>query len=921
MKQPLRKPLRKARTSVQIISIEPATGVSTGGETVRINMTRVRAVPVITFDGSPATVVDAVYGPLGHVDVLTPAGVAGAVDVLVEDYHGTTPAGVFTYSGAAPLEPGVVTAIIGDNTVTLTATPATNGVQPYTYQYYRSTDGSLGSILPGATTRNWEDDTALNDIEYTYTLRVTDAEDNFEDYDPVTVTPGVSEFPTFIAITFDEGTTIGAERYDIMPATGFYGGNFTIIPDPTGELGGNVCAIDFTHPGDCVTSADINRHLQYTAPIPDDFAGFNKEIWFYCELVMDDPTASTAAQAFRKIVRFDSTNGQNNLILQQYPVGGSYKSLRIETSGGSLSNPSNIIVHSAQDCFEWNEKLTVKIQIIINSAADQFNGVLRAWYNDVLKIDRNDLRLYDSARGGPYKLCRPGAQTQSTSRCHAYTENRYFKNIRLSATPIVDVTLPRPNPTGSSVAIPVDAIQWEVDPTTTYQTHEGWGVIPQIGQETPAVHNDDPSYADEIAAELVDLNITWMTKETYAGTLRSDGDYWQTYYNAGSPSSGPERSAFTAHRFWPVNSAYFFSRESHYMTFAAKLKAAVEAAGKDFKWYAKISQYDTAVANNVGGFILSDFPDRYALMIKALWDFYATSPLGIPDGLDVMNETQYNNNWNTAEVAEAIAQTHAVLTSAGYPEPLWFAPSYQAPGLLTASNADLLWNKDSGAYRTNLRFGTHMYGASGAYGQTSLTLLADTTATRGGRWWNMESPQKPLSSVMQLLHGCSAQMNFAAASNAEAATGIDPYNTLLGYFPSRQSGYQVGLLPNARFLKRIYKAINVGDIRVEATPSNLVMATHEAACAAYKDPSTGWIKGVATSNKNNQPLYVQVPAGVYRVRATVGTYTTATGISGTPTLVYEDTRGILYTVAAGEGIYLNEQHNDQGGVYSFERVS
>src|SRR3990167_4087895 len=89
-----------APTATEIIAVDPAFGTDAGGETVRIHLTRVRSGATVTIGGNAATVTGGSYGVGSgkYLDVTTPAGTAGLVDVVVTDYHGTdTATGAFEY--------------------------------------------------------------------------------------------------------------------------------------------------------------------------------------------------------------------------------------------------------------------------------------------------------------------------------------------------------------------------------------------------------------------------------------------------------------------------------------------------------------------------------------------------------------------------------------------------------------------------------------------------------------------------------------------------------------------------------------------------------------------------------------------------------------------------------------------------------
>lgn len=97
---PITNPLLAADPVPLIGSVTPATGTDAGGDPVFITGANFEGVTGVTFDGDAATDVQLVPGTNGTIiAATTPAGTAGAVDVIV-----TTPAGpgtgtdAFTYT-------------------------------------------------------------------------------------------------------------------------------------------------------------------------------------------------------------------------------------------------------------------------------------------------------------------------------------------------------------------------------------------------------------------------------------------------------------------------------------------------------------------------------------------------------------------------------------------------------------------------------------------------------------------------------------------------------------------------------------------------------------------------------------------------------------------------------------------------------
>lgn len=97
----------------------------------------------------------------------------------------------WTSGGELPpdLVAGVAVASGSDEKVALSATAPTGGTSPYTYQWYRSDDGSKGSAIVGATDLTYEDTGLVNGTTYYYTLDATDDAAATVSYTQVAATP------------------------------------------------------------------------------------------------------------------------------------------------------------------------------------------------------------------------------------------------------------------------------------------------------------------------------------------------------------------------------------------------------------------------------------------------------------------------------------------------------------------------------------------------------------------------------------------------------------------------------------------------------------------------------------------------------------------------------------------------------------
>jgi hypothetical protein len=127
-----------------------------------------------------------------------------------------------------PLDAGTITATPGDGTVAIAqGTAPSGGSESYTRDLYRSTDGSKGSLLAGSVTLPYDDDTAVNDTEYTYTLEVDDGITTDD-------TPSVSATPEE-ATNFDANWQLGAGHYFDAEAADEELALYVVYPRPNAE--------------------------------------------------------------------------------------------------------------------------------------------------------------------------------------------------------------------------------------------------------------------------------------------------------------------------------------------------------------------------------------------------------------------------------------------------------------------------------------------------------------------------------------------------------------------------------------------------------------------------------------------------------------------------------------------------------------
>lgn len=163
-----------------VTGIDPDEGSEDGGTAVTISGQYFRAGATVEIGGNAATGVTVEDD--SEITCTTPAGSEGAADVTVENPDGQsdTLENGFTYtSDAEPLAAGTVTlGTVNPFVVCATATAASGGTPPYSYQWQRSPrDAGTWSNLSGQTSLTLRDRTVTPGTQYDYRLLVTDDEE------------------------------------------------------------------------------------------------------------------------------------------------------------------------------------------------------------------------------------------------------------------------------------------------------------------------------------------------------------------------------------------------------------------------------------------------------------------------------------------------------------------------------------------------------------------------------------------------------------------------------------------------------------------------------------------------------------------------------------------------------------------------
>jgi hypothetical protein len=180
-----------------------------------------------------------------------------------------------TTEGSGALSPGIASASAGDGLVVLSATDASGGAPPYSYQWHRSTTSPFtpdaGNAIAGFTSLDETDTGLANGTTYHYRLVVTDYDGSTATYGGVSRTPRVpsalhpNEPGGMTEICNADGSIAynanGAFGCDATDWSGHIGGgeqNVSTRSDPGNPTGsGSYVHFDWSEPGECCI-ADID---------------------------------------------------------------------------------------------------------------------------------------------------------------------------------------------------------------------------------------------------------------------------------------------------------------------------------------------------------------------------------------------------------------------------------------------------------------------------------------------------------------------------------------------------------------------------------------------------------------------------------------------------------------------------------------
>jgi hypothetical protein len=422
-----------------------------------------------------------------------------------------------------------------------------------------------------------------------------------------------------------------------------------------------------------------------------------------------------------------------------------------------------------------------------------------------------------------------------------------------------------------------------LDPSTTYQTFDGWEATAQAGQIDGPLYAVHPGWANDspVLMDLLvnDLGLTRLRVSVVSGS-ENPIDYYQQFKDR----LIDRPSGWNPHLYDVVNdnndpfvtdaSKFHWTELDEIITMlAVPFRAKVIASGQTP--YIDLCYVDF---KNVSAFKHSDDPNEYAEFVLAAFQHIQATFGWVPDGLEVILEGDLADRWqDPGKIGRSLAAAAMRLAAAGF-HPEFIAPSSTSlrwavvnfdalvgvPGVLPALKTvayHLYWdNDDENLISLGVRakaFGlkTTMNEFIGA---TYLHLSNDLRKANVSAW---------------------AQYQMAAYNQNDQGAKYYIHN-----------GTTYGPGDRTRYLRQYMRYVRPGAVRIGATS-----ATAELTPVAFINPG-GRYTVVANATSPQNFTIDNLPAGTYGIR-----YTTATETDVNPGSQTIAAGGLISTSIPGAG--------------------
>jgi hypothetical protein len=222
--------------------------------------------------------------------------------------------------------------------------------------------------------------------------------------------PSNSGAPDIAATDFDNGLLAPFTTGGGQPSSA----DIYVADDPTGKLSGKVAHIRFER-SSTGTSVDVNRAIRY---VHSSGIGLGQTVFVRGDVVIPSP-AATMSSAMRKLIYVQ--RNQNDESFAVLKADGN--NLKAEITNNRVFSGGAI---------PFDTKVSIELQITVNSSPGAADGVFRVWKDGVLVIDASNVIWLTSST--PFTRFLFGQQTQHQQHDSSilFSEMRYWDRIALS---------------------------------------------------------------------------------------------------------------------------------------------------------------------------------------------------------------------------------------------------------------------------------------------------------------------------------------------------------------------------------------------------------------------------------------------------------------------------------------------------------
>jgi hypothetical protein len=216
--------------------------------------------------------------------------------------------------------------------------------------------------------------------------------------------------------------------------------SINIIPDPTGQFGGNVVRMRYVR-GSTAMSPDVNVALR--APNTIAPTGLGQTLYFRGHVLIPSPAANMS-KAQRKLIYWQRQSNDSEAFFFLKGEGATTvagvpgQPLKIELPKilGSDGVKHNYVANVG--AYAFDTRTSIEVRMTVDSAPNAGDGVLEIWVGGALSWSKTGTFSLMRSGTAPYVKYLVGDQTQHelNDRSILFDEYRYWKDLALSRSRI-----------------------------------------------------------------------------------------------------------------------------------------------------------------------------------------------------------------------------------------------------------------------------------------------------------------------------------------------------------------------------------------------------------------------------------------------------------------------------------------------------